>query len=75
MPAFAARLVLGEMADELLLASTRVEPQQLVQSGYEFRQPTLEVALRHLLGRAGVRFQTIIESSLLSYLAAKVVSL
>jgi uncharacterized protein (TIGR01777 family) len=50
MPAFAARLALGEMADELLLASTRVEPKQFVQSGYEFRQPTLEVALRHLLG-------------------------
>jgi NAD dependent epimerase/dehydratase family enzyme len=53
MPAFAARLALGEMADELLLGSTRVEPKQFVQSGYEFRQPTLEVALRHLLGRAG----------------------
>ena len=51
MPAFAARLALGEMADELLLASTRVEPKELCGSGYEFRQPTLESALRHLLGR------------------------
>jgi uncharacterized protein (TIGR01777 family) len=51
MPAFAARLVLGEMADELLLASIRVEPDELARSGYEFRQPTLEFALRHLLGR------------------------
>ncbi len=51
MPAFAARLALGEMADELLLASIRVEPQKLRRSGYEFRQPTLEAALRHLLGR------------------------
>ena len=51
MPAFAARLALGEMAEELLLASTRVEPKQLVQSGYEFRQPDLEAALRHQLGR------------------------
>ena len=51
MPAFAARLAFGAMADELLLASTRVEPKQLVQSGYEFRQPTLGAALRHLLGR------------------------
>lgn len=50
MPAFAARLALGEMADELLLASSRVEPKKLVQSGYDFRQPTLEAALRHLLG-------------------------
>ena len=51
MPAFAARLALGEMADELLLASSRVEPKKLLQSGYNFRQPTLEGALRHLLGR------------------------
>ena len=51
MPAFAARLALGEMADELLLASLRVEPKKLLETGYEFRQPTLEAALRHLLGR------------------------
>ncbi|MCB9920615.1 MAG: TIGR01777 family protein [Planctomycetaceae bacterium] len=52
MPAFAARLALGEMADALLLASTRVLPTELNRTGYEFRQPTLEVALRHLLGKA-----------------------
>ncbi len=51
MPAFAARLALGEMADELLLASSRIEPKLLLESGYDFRQPTLEGALRHLLGR------------------------
>ena len=51
MPAFAAQLALGEMADELLLASIRVEPNELNRSGYLFRQPTLEVALRHLLGK------------------------
>lgn len=51
MPAFAARLALGEMADELLLASARVEPTQLVASGYAFRYPQLEPALRHLLGK------------------------
>ena len=51
MPATTARLLLGEMAEELLLASTRVEPKRLVQSGYQFRQPTLEAALRHVLGR------------------------
>ena len=51
MPAFAARFALGEMADELLLASARVEPQELKRSDYEFRQPTLEEALRHVLGR------------------------
>ncbi|MBC8353127.1 MAG: TIGR01777 family protein [Planctomycetes bacterium] len=51
MPAFAARLALGEMADELLLASSHVDATKLIRSGYEFRQPTLEEALRHLLGR------------------------
>lgn len=52
MPAFAARLAFGEMADELLLASARVEPAKLVSSGYRFRAPELEGALRHLLGKS-----------------------
>lgn len=51
MPKFAARLALGEMADDLLLASARVQPERLQQSDYEFRYPELEQALRHLLGR------------------------
>ena len=51
MPAFAARMAFGEMADALLLASQRVEPKRLVSSGYRFLHPDLEPALRHLLGR------------------------
>ena len=51
MPAFAARLAMGEMADDLLLASARVEPRRLLETEYVFRQPKLEEALRHLLGR------------------------
>ena len=51
LPTLAARLVLGEMANELLLASIRVQPQRLIDTGYPFRQPKLESALRHLLGR------------------------
>jgi uncharacterized protein len=51
MPAFAARLVFGQMADELLLASQRVEPSKLISSGYPFRFSTLESSLRNLLGR------------------------
>jgi uncharacterized protein (TIGR01777 family) len=51
VPAFAARLALGEMADSLLLASARVEPIKLVESGYEFRFPELDAALRNLLAR------------------------
>lgn len=52
MPAFAARLALGELADELLLASARVEPARIRAAGYQFRYPELEGALRHLLGKA-----------------------
>jgi len=51
LPAFAARMVMGEMADELLLASTRVEPKRLLASGYEFKFPQLPDALRHVLGK------------------------
>ncbi len=51
LPAFAARLALGEMADELLLASARVRPTKLLKSGYQFRHTDLESALRHVLGR------------------------
>ncbi len=50
MPAFLARAVLGEMADELLLSSARVEPAKLVASGYPFKHPGLEEALRVILG-------------------------
>ena len=49
LPAFAARLVLGEMADALLLASAHVRPKQLLDAGYEFRHEDLEAALRALL--------------------------
>jgi hypothetical protein len=45
MPAFAARLAFGEMADGLLLASTRVEPKRLLDCGFRFRFPELEAAL------------------------------
>ncbi len=49
LPAFAARLLLGEMADELLLSSTRVEPAKLLATGFRFQYPELEPALRHIL--------------------------
>jgi NAD dependent epimerase/dehydratase family enzyme len=48
-PAFAVRLLFGEMADALLLASARVEPSVLMRSGYSYKYPDLEGALRHLL--------------------------
>lgn len=49
LPAFAARLVLGEMADGLLLASARVVPRRLQATGFEFRHPTIEAALDAVL--------------------------
>jgi hypothetical protein len=49
MPQFAARLVFGEMADELLLASTRVEPKRLKEIGFQFQHPSVESALRAAL--------------------------
>jgi uncharacterized protein (TIGR01777 family) len=51
MPAFAARLALGEMADALLLASAHVVPKRLVESGFKFESPELEPALRKVLGQ------------------------
>ncbi len=51
-PAAALRLMLGQMAEETVLASTRVAPEVLLRSGYVFRHDTLEAALRHVLGRS-----------------------
>ncbi|MDA1165233.1 MAG: TIGR01777 family oxidoreductase [Planctomycetota bacterium] len=51
MPAFVVKLAFGEMGEELLLGSTRVVPERLIDSGYEYAFPELEPALRHLLGR------------------------
>ena len=48
-PAFALRLLLGEMADELLLSSQRVLPAQLEKLGYRFLHPDLAAALTNVL--------------------------
>jgi len=50
LPAFGARLLFGELADALLLASQRVKPERLQGSGYRFQLPDLEGALRCVLG-------------------------
>lgn len=49
VPAFALRALLGEMANELLLASQRAEPARLQASGFSYRHPNLEEALRAAL--------------------------
>jgi hypothetical protein len=51
IPAWTLRLLLGEMARETILSSARVAPLRAIQSGYTFRHPELEGALRHLFGR------------------------
>jgi uncharacterized protein len=53
VPAFGPRLVLGEFADEMLFVSQRARPTRLLATGYRFRFPELEPALRHTLGRPG----------------------
>ena len=51
VPGFALRLLYGEMADATILAGQRVLPRALLASGFEFGAPTLEQALRQILGR------------------------
>lgn len=48
-PAFAVRMAMGQMADELLLASTRADPKALRHAGFTFKYPQLEDALRATL--------------------------
>jgi len=49
VPAFALRLALGEMADEALLASQRVQPEKLLNTGFHFAHPQLDEALAAVL--------------------------
>jgi uncharacterized protein len=49
MPAFAARLVFGQMGEELLLGSQRVDPAKLTATGYVFQKPNLRNALEDIL--------------------------
>ena len=50
LPAFVARIVLGEMADDLLLSSIRVEPAVLKERGFNFAHPEIDGALSAVLG-------------------------
>ena len=47
-PAFALRALLGEMADGLLLSSSRILPEALEKSGFQFTSPDLQSALESL---------------------------
>jgi uncharacterized protein (TIGR01777 family) len=49
VPAFAVRLVFGEMGEETVLSGQKVIPRQLLDSGFEFEHPTLTEAIAHEL--------------------------
>ena len=49
VPGFAARLALGEMADEMLLSGQRVLPARLLAAGFKFKYPDLEQALSDIM--------------------------
>ncbi len=49
LPAFAAKLALGEMAEQLLLASQNASPKRLKEAGYKFQLPYLGEALGRVL--------------------------
>lgn len=51
IPAFAARIAFGEMADALLLSSQRVAPMRLKEADYRFSYSELKQALSHVLAR------------------------
>lgn len=50
-PAFALRIVLGEMADALLLSGQRAVPSKAERLGYSFRYPRVNDALAAIFGR------------------------
>jgi uncharacterized protein (TIGR01777 family) len=51
MPALVVKAVFGEMGEELLLASQKVEPGKLISSGYPFRFRDLRASLQAILDR------------------------
>ena len=50
-PGFALKLLLGEMAQVLLLDSKRVVPQALAQAGFEWQYPMVASAVREATGK------------------------
>ena len=54
-PAFALRLAFGEIADEVLLASTRAVPDRLLGSAFTFELPRLDDAFARVLGSSNGR--------------------
>lgn len=57
LPPFVIKSAFGQQGEEILLSSTRVVPEKLLQNGYTFRFKELDGALAHVLGRR-VRYKT-----------------
>ena len=57
LPATLLRILYGQMASEILLSSCRGTADKLLASGFRFRHPSLEGALRSLLGRPDRQYQ------------------
>jgi uncharacterized protein (TIGR01777 family) len=53
VPAFAVRLMFGLQGEELLLASARIRPRRLLETGYRFADPELAPALERMLRPQG----------------------
>ncbi len=51
IPEWAVLSAFGQMAKETILSSTRVVPEKLMRTGYSFRFPVIEQAIRHVLGK------------------------
>ena len=51
VPTFALRLAFGEVADAVMLASTRVEPARLKEAGFDFKHTDIDAALSSVLGK------------------------
>ena len=49
MPAWLIRLTMGQMGEELLLSSTRVEPEKLRRAQFPFEYETVTAAFEHML--------------------------
>ena len=49
VPGFMLRLIMGEMAQALILTSQRVQPKRLLESGYQFLYPEAKSALSQIL--------------------------
>lgn len=49
VPGFILKLIMGQMAVEMLIEGNHVKPQRLTEAGYEFQSPHIDIALKHLI--------------------------